>query len=235
VGDYRYLIDFPTCCRDYWRVYLSLAWHWITFLSILGLLAYAVLFFIFGTGTIYDAWGHRKEVAEANDSLQLLDEAWKQTPNNREYMEYYRQVLVAQVVDDYRRQSKVNRFLHLVLQMTVIITSLLVTGLTSGLDAKLGWNIPWAAPILSFLVSLCTAVIGFFKFRERSFHMQQTADTIEQERTALKLGIRRYKEKTPQAAFAEFAEQVESLREEQRKRQQQLEQSSDSKEAHATA
>ncbi len=215
--------------------YLSLAWHWLTFLGIIGLLIYGLLFCIFATDAIRGAWNHRKEVKEINDQLQLLDEAWKQTPNNKEYMEYYRQVLVPQVVEDYRKQSKVNRFVHLVLQMTIIISSLLVTGLTSGLDTKLGLTVLWLAPGLSFLVSLCTAVMGFFKFRERSFHMQQTADTIDQERTALKLGIRRYRDHDPQAAFVEFAEQVELLREEQRKRQQQLEQASDSKEAHATA
>lgn len=124
---------------------------------------------------------------------------------------------------------------HLILQMAVIVTSLLVTGLTSGLDVKLGLHAGWVAPVLSFVVSLCTAIMGFFKFRERSFHLQQTADAIEQEKTALELGIRHYKPLRDESdgAFAEFAERVEHLREEQSKRQQQLEQSSESKEVSA--
>ncbi|GAA2367349.1 hypothetical protein GCM10010417_31400 [Streptomyces carpaticus] len=55
-------------------------------------------------------------------------------------------------------------------------------------------------------------------------NLQQTADSIDQENQAFTLGIRRYKGLNPNRASAEFAEVVEMLREEQRKKDLQLEQ-----------
>lgn len=212
--------------------YLNTSWNTLALIAGIGLLVFLVLFLTFGRETLRDAWTHQGEIAKIKSQQKILEEVWLQGLAIQQYHEYYRQILVPQVIEDYRRQSQVNRILHLVLQLSVIVTSLLVTGLTSGLDVKLGLHASWVAPILSFIVSLFTAIMGFFKFRERSFHMQQTADSIEQEKTAFELGIRYYKvfRDEPEVAFAEFAERVECSREEQRKRQQQLEQASDSKE-----
>ena len=80
------------------------------------------------------------------------------------------------------------------------------------------------------MVSFCTAIISFFKFRQRSFDLQQTADSIEQEKTAVTLAISAYENKPPQEALAIFAKRVQDIQKQQQKRQQQLEQSSDHKE-----
>ena len=55
-------------------------------------------------------------------------------------------------------------------------------------------------------------------------NLRQTADAIEHEYNAAELGIRRYKALGYDEALTLLAEEVECLREEQRKREQQLEQ-----------
>lgn len=221
-------------------VYLGRAWYVLSIVS--GIVSIIFLFYFFrselndgfdGPEKLSQALRLRKKVEELKNQQHLLEVEWKEGLATLKYSGYYQQCLVPQVIEEYRKQSRVNRTFHISLQLAIIFVSLLVTGLTSGLDTKLGWNIPWVAPILSFLVSLCTAITTFFKFRERSLHMQQTADAIEQEKTAFDLGIGPYRGVPPDATFAAFAERVEKLREEQRKAQQQLEQSSVSKEAQA--
>ncbi|WP_223832985.1 SLATT domain-containing protein [Streptomyces venezuelae] len=73
-------------------------------------------------------------------------------------------------------------------------------------------------------VSVITSTMGYYKFRERSFNLQQTADSIEQHLTALDLAIPPYGDSDEKQNLARFAETVESLRDEQRKREQQLDQ-----------
>lgn len=218
-------------------IYLSLSWIWLAVLFGIGLVAISILFLIFGLGTVKGAWQYRRKVAEVRNQQSIFDDIWTQQLAFQEYGVYYQQILIPQVIEDFQKKSRLNGVIHTVLQLMVITTSLLVTGFTSGLDVKLGVHIAWIAPALSTLVSFCTAIIGFFKFRERSFHMQQTADSIEQEKTAYELGIRHYKSyrANPEESFAEFAERVEHLREDQRKRQQQLEQASATKEAQVAA
>jgi hypothetical protein len=77
---------------------------------------------------------------------------------------------------------------------------------------------------VSLLVAGAAGIAGFFKFRERAMNQRQTADAIEHQYNAADLGIKRYKGMDPEQALAELAEAVELLREEQRKREQQLEQ-----------
>lgn len=61
--------------------------------------------------------------------------------------------------------------------------------------------------------------------------IQQTADSIDQELSAVTLGIGRYKDLDESKALVLFTEQVEYLKVEQRKRQQQLEQPSAGRDA----
>ncbi len=77
---------------------------------------------------------------------------------------------------------------------------------------------------LGAFVSLTTAVTGYFKYRERAFNLQQTSDAIEQHVTAFDLAIAPYNQKDEAVNLEKLAENVEALRVEQRKRQQQLEQ-----------
>ncbi len=187
-----------------------------------------------GVNVLERAWQLQNEIAMLQMKQQKIEE---EQIDDYGPLEYYSKIEIPQVIEEFQRGSKANRRIHLTLQLIIILFSLLVSGLTSGLDEKVGLHWVWLAPVLSLIVSLCTTITGYFKFRERSFYLQQTADSIEQEQTALRLTIKGYKptnkpeEKV--ANLAKFAEKIEDLREEQRKRQQQLEQPSEIKEAQA--
>ncbi|MFD0414299.1 DUF4231 domain-containing protein [Streptomyces sp. NPDC127108] len=126
------------------------------------------------------------------------------------------------VRDDYRRSAEHYRSRHNRFQLTVIVGSILTSVCTTAAAEQGVWS--WLAVALSALVSISAGVISYFKFRERSLNLQQTADSIDLEFQAYKLGIRRYKGLDPDRAFAEFAEEIERIREEQRKKELQLEQ-----------
>jgi hypothetical protein len=132
------------------------------------------------------------------------------------------------VIDQYRNASKRNRRVHNFLQSVILVGSIVVTSLTSiALNAS-----PFgaAAAIISVFVSVSAAMTGYFKFRERSFGQQQTADAIEKELNSVDLMIWDYSGKESEDGLTLFAERVEALKEEQRKRELQLEQSSDRRE-----
>lgn len=132
-------------------------------------------------------------------------------------------------IDRYRNESKYYRRVHNFLQAIIIIGALAGSTLTSLLQ-----SVPplrWFAVGTTFAVGVAAGFTGYFKFRERSFYLQQTSDSIEQEFSAVGLGIGRYKGKVESEAITEFTEQVELLKIEQRKRQQQLEQPSEGRES----
>lgn len=60
--------------------------------------------------------------------------------------------------------------------------------------------------------TLITAAAGYFKPRERAFNLQQTADSIEQNATALELGIAPYNATEEARNLELFATTVEVLR-----------------------
>ncbi|WP_218839796.1 SLATT domain-containing protein [Streptomyces sp. WZ.A104] len=77
---------------------------------------------------------------------------------------------------------------------------------------------------LGAAVSVITSAMGYYKFRERSFNLQQTADSIAQHLSALDLSITPYGDVDEAQNLIRFAETVDLLRDEQRKREQQLDQ-----------
>ena len=65
--------------------------------------------------------------------------------------------------------------------------------------------------------------MGYFKYKERSFYLQQTADTIESEWEAVDVGVGRYaREEDENVRLALFVEEVHRLKSEQKKRQREL-------------
>ncbi|MBD3010132.1 DUF4231 domain-containing protein [Streptomyces sp. 5-10] len=126
------------------------------------------------------------------------------------------------VRDEYRRSAERYRARHNRFQLTVIVGSILTSVSTTAAAEQGFWS--WAAVAVSALVSISAGIISYFKFRERSLNLQQTADTIDLELQAYQLSIRRYKGMTPEEASSTFAEEVERIREEQRKKELQLEQ-----------
>jgi len=131
-------------------------------------------------------------------------------------------------IEQYEKDGRHYRRIHNFLQAVIIVGSLAASTLT-GLVQYIS-DLRWIAVGATFSVGIAAGFSGYFKFRERSFYLQLTADSIEQELSAVELGIGRYRDREAKA-ITEFTEQVEFLKQEQRKRQQQLEQPSGGKES----
>lgn len=139
---------------------------------------------------------------------------------------------VANVIEGYRADSRTNRSIHNSLQAVIMIGSAAITAVAA-LDAELNWQ---KATIIAigFSVTLATGFASYYKFRERSYFLQITADAIEEEAGAAALGVGEYRRFEPgqeEQALAHFTQRVEALRNEQRRRQQQLDQPAESTEA----
>lgn len=134
-------------------------------------------------------------------------------------------------IDQLRSESNRYRRGNNILQGIVIIGSLAATG-ASGIAAQL-LPLRWVTLGVTFTVGIASGFMGYFKYKERSFYLQQTADAIEQEWEAVQVGVGRYKNITGEdredKALAEFVEEVHRLKSEQKKRQQNLEQPADSR------
>lgn len=132
-------------------------------------------------------------------------------------------------IEQYKKDGKHYRRIHNFLQAVIIVGALAASTITGLVQYITGLR--WFAVGATFAVGVAAGFSGYFKFRERSFYLQLTADSIEYELSAVGLGIGRYKKKPEGEAITEFTEQVELLKQEQRKRQQQLEQPSGGKES----
>ncbi|MFG2426118.1 DUF4231 domain-containing protein [Streptomyces sp. NPDC048448] len=138
----------------------------------------------------------------------------------------YREDIV-DVVERYQAESRRYRRVHNSLQTLITVGSALTTAIAA-LDT--GKELTWQSVTLtavSFAVTLASAFTGYYKYRERSYFLQQTADAIEEESNAVSLGVGPYREfgtSQEQEALKLFTERVEDLRNEQRRRQQQLDQ-----------
>jgi hypothetical protein len=132
-------------------------------------------------------------------------------------------------IDKLRGESKSYRTVNNFLQGIIIIGSLAATG-----AAGIATEVPvlrWVTLGLTFAVGISSGFMGYFKYKERSFYLQQTADAIESEWEAVEIGVGRYRNMQDAEALAEFVEEVHRLKSEQKKRQQNLEQPPDVKNA----
>lgn len=137
---------------------------------------------------------------------------------------------VADVITQHRADSRKYRLVHNTLQNFIMIGSAATTTVAA-LDTggKLTWqNVLIVA--IGFAVTLSAAFTGYYKYRERSYFLLQTADAIEEEANAFALGIGPYGEYDQDQrsqALKVFTQRVEDHRNEQRRRQQQLDQPAD--------
>ncbi|MGW7276519.1 DUF4231 domain-containing protein [Streptomyces sp. NPDC054864] len=167
-----------------------------------------------------------KSVADLRLDLELAEEqrvlaaAYVARPaHERRYS--YRDVIPAEV-GRLRAEGRRYRRWHNGLQWLLILSSAAIPAVAALYDPpQPGKGILIG---LGASVSVITSVMGYYKFRERSFNLQQTADSIEKHLTALDLTIPPYGDSDEKQNLARFAEAVESLRDEQRKREQQLDQ-----------
>ncbi|MBU3870031.1 DUF4231 domain-containing protein [Streptomyces sp. 4503] len=160
------------------------------------------------------------ELEDLQEEVRLLSAA--STPPLQERRNLYREELPG-VIEQHRSESRRYRRVHNSLQSLIMIGSTAVTTLAA-LEAK-NWTWQTISMIcLGFCVTIATAFTGYYKYRERSYFLQQTADAIEEEANALRLGVGAYADKPGDQAMALFTQRVEAIRNEQRRRQQQLDQ-----------
>ncbi|MCX5318034.1 DUF4231 domain-containing protein [Streptomyces sp. NBC_00154] len=167
------------------------------------------------------------QLAAAQESL------WQQKvdrrPDLHDQRSLYREE-VATAIEKYQNDSRKYRRIHNSLQTLIMIGSASTTTIAA-LDT--GKELTWQSVTLtgiSFAITVAAMFTGYYKFRERSYFLHQTADAIEQEANAVTLGIGPYSE-FGEAREAEalklFTHRVEEHRNEQRRRQQQLDQPAD--------
>lgn len=167
------------------------------------------------------------QLASARESLwQQKAERRPDLPDRRKlYLEE-----VATAIEQYQADSRKYRRIHNSLQSLIMIGSASTTTIAA-LDT--GKELTWQSITLtgiSFAITVAAMFTGYYKFRERSYFLQQTADAIEQEANAVTLGIGPYSEfgdVEEVAALKLFTQRVEDHRNEQRRRQQQLDQPAD--------
>lgn len=157
--------------------------------------------------------------------LEIIHDRWtlnaSKTRPTTERRDGYREH-IPRVIDRLRRDTRLYRRIHNWFQWGVFIASVGTTATTAF------WETPQPGKsiliVLGSFLAFATAVTGYFKFRERAYNLQQTADQVEQHATAFDLGIAPYADADAAVNLERFAENVETLRMEQRKREQQLEQ-----------
>jgi hypothetical protein len=132
---------------------------------------------------------------------------------------------IPEAISKLRKESNMYRRIHNVLQAVIIVGSLATSAVTGvSLDAG---QFRLVALFTSLAVGIAAGFTGYYKFRERGFYLQQTADAIEQQYQAVELQIGRYRDLDPDEALAEFVSEVERLRAEQQQRAQNLDQPSE--------
>ncbi|MFD7683359.1 DUF4231 domain-containing protein [Streptomyces sp. NPDC060187] len=168
----------------------------------------------------------RRSLVELKLELDLLEErrvleAAQGARSSKERQHSYRESIPLEI-DRLRRETRRYRRVHNFFQWGLFSASVAISVTTAIYDPpQPGKGI---LITLGAFVSFTTAITGYFKFRERAFNLQQTADAIEQHATAYDLAISPYQQEDEEANLERLAETIELLRVEQRKREQQLEQ-----------
>ncbi|ONK12870.1 hypothetical protein STBA_36250 [Streptomyces sp. MP131-18] len=173
------------------------------------------------------ASGHYEKTArelkielEAAEELRLLDAARLGLPvTDRQYS--YKDSIPVEL-EGLRKDGRKYRRKHNIAQSVIIVGSLSGTAVAALADTPT--PIKYWAMGITFSVGVAAGFTGYYKWRERAFYLQQTADDIEHHITAFELGISPYDDSDESTRLAKLAKEVEFLRVEQRKREQQLDQ-----------
>ncbi|MFJ4188035.1 DUF4231 domain-containing protein [Kitasatospora sp. NPDC089509] len=183
----------------------------------------------------------RKEIAaksgELRNALQDRQTAAARLPlDSPSGLRIYREASL-EIVDQYRKSANRNRRVHNFFQV-IIITGAIVTSSLTAMNTGESVVLRLGTAFLSGFVGVSAGVTGYFKFRERGYNLQSTADEIEKHYNASQFMLDEYAGSDPSKPLSEddrlrmFARYVERLKEEQRKRELQLEQSSSASEEH---
>jgi hypothetical protein len=219
-----------------WALLVGVWTHYRGPFSVIGFIAVTI-------STAISAWQilkMRPQIAKNQHELSVLQTkrlhlAAAETADPLAALRIYK-VSALNDLEEYRRSARQSRRAANLLQWTIIVGSVTATSLTSA-DTGNGSDLQsfrWIAAGVSAIVSVAAGVSGFFKYRERSFNQQQTADAIDKNYKAVELGIGEYNDLDETGRLSRFAQQIEELKDEQRKRELQLEQStSERRERHS--
>ncbi|MFF2546825.1 DUF4231 domain-containing protein [Kitasatospora sp. NPDC058063] len=188
-------------------------------------------------------WINRAKIVttsgELRNALQDRQTAAAQLPlDSPSGLRIYREASL-EIVDQYRKGANRNRRVHNFFQVIIITGSIVTSSLTAMNDGSSA-ALRFGAAFLSGFVGISAGVTGYFKFRERGYNLQSTADEIEKHYNASQFMLDEYAGSDPNNDLSEgerlrmFARFVERLKEEQRKRELQLEQSSSASDEHAS-
>ncbi|WP_405454368.1 DUF4231 domain-containing protein [Streptomyces achromogenes] len=158
------------------------------------------------------------------DALQKRQTAAAQLPlDTTSGLRVYREASL-DIIAAYRAQASRNRRVHNSFQLVIISGSIVVSTLTA---MNQGSNVALSITTssLSALVGISAGVTGYFKFRERGTTSQSTADDIEKNYNASGFQLGDYEGMDEISRLIHYAGTVEKIKEEQRKREIQLEQS----------
>jgi hypothetical protein len=187
-------------------------------------------------------WKNRKKIVAhtglLRNALQDRQTAAAHLPlDSPSVLRIYREASL-DLIAQYRNGASKNRRVHNVFQL-VIISGSIVTSTLTAMNQGSNKALAISTSALSALVGISAGVTGYFKFRERGYNLQSTADEIEKHYNASQFMLDDYANQDgvalPEAdRLRLFARYVERLKEEQRKRELQLEQSSSAREERAS-
>jgi hypothetical protein len=201
-------------------------------LLVVGALLAIVAVVLFRAPLLSDEEGRFLGVSQAesvNDFelrlLELRDRRRQQPePSQLEYQTQYQDDILF-YVSELRSRGMRSRRANNVVQIITIVGSLAATAL--GSLAIANDTFQWMSPAITFVVGAASGVAAIYKFKDRSFYAQQTANAIDQELGAYNLGIGRYEvttERSRDAARTMLVEEIHRLRTEQENREQNLDQ-----------
>ena len=188
-------------------------------------------------------WKNRKKIVartgELRNALQDRQTAAARLPlDSPSGLRIYREASL-DLIAQYRTSANRNRRIHNLFQLIIISGSIVTSTLTAMNEGKNSQVLGVSTSALSALVGVSAGVTGYFKFRERGYNLQSTADDIEKHYNASQFMLDEYsgRDDDPLSEVDRlrlFARYVERLKEEQRKRELQLEQSSSTREDRAS-
>ncbi|WP_431887997.1 SLATT domain-containing protein [Nocardiopsis alba] len=176
----------------------------------------------------------RRTIAQLELELQLLREEKKHTQETvgfsieRNRASYKEDAFV--YIEELRRESNFYRRVSNFFQM-IIIAGASISTLGAGTSYFVN-QISIGVAIASFCIAVASSMTGYFKYKERSFYSQQTADAVEHEIEAFELGVGRYKAfpvddpDGKKKSLEAFAQELHRLRQDQKMREQNLDQPS---------
>lgn len=142
------------------------------------------------------------------------------------------------LIEEYKTKARQHRRKHDLLQFIIIAFSALATSTTAATiftgDTTTSTVLKIIAAFFSLVVTIASGSIAYFKYKERSNDTQKAIDTIEDDHTALKLGIGAYTNKKLEEALSLFAQNTHNTISEHKKKQQLLDQPPDTKPSQST-